>query len=124
MGGETVVKSYKVALGKNPFGPKRQEGDNKTPEGLYMIDKHNSKSSFHLSLHISYPSAADRERALRDGVRPGGDIMIHGIKNGLGWIGPFHRLSDWTQGCIAVTNREIEEIYTLVSDGTPIELQP
>lgn len=124
MKGKTVLKSYKVALGKNPVGPKKQEGDNKTPEGSYIIDRHDSKSSFHLSLHISYPSEADREQAIRSGVRPGGDIMIHGIKNGMGWIGPLHRLVDWTQGCIAVTNREIEEIYALVLDGTSIDLQP
>lgn len=123
MSGNSVVKSYAVALGKNPVGQKRQEGDNKTPEGRYIIDRHNPKSSFHLSLHISYPSTADQERAQRDGVRPGGDIMIHGLKNGMGWIGRLHRLTDWTQGCIAVTNGEIEEIYSLVPDGTPIEIE-
>lgn len=123
MSGDAVVKSYRVALGKDPVGHKKQEGDNRTPEGKYVIDKHNPNSSFHLSLHISYPSAADRERAGRDGVRPGGDIMIHGLKNGMGWIGPLHRMTDWTQGCIAVTNEEIEEIYSLVADGTPIEIQ-
>lgn len=124
MKGELVLKSYKVALGRNPIGPKRQEGDKKTPEGSYIIDRHDPKSSFHLSLHISYPSAADHEQALHRGVRPGGDIMIHGIRSGMGWIGPLHRLADWTQGCIAVTNREIEEIYAIVPDGTPIDLQP
>lgn len=125
MAGSNVLKSYKVALGRNPIGPKKQEGDKKTPEGSYIIDSHNSKSSFHLSLHISYPSASDREKALRNGVQPGGgDIMIHGLKSGMGWIGPFHRLIDWTQGCIAVTNQEIEEIYALVPDGPPIDIQP
>lgn len=124
LAGQTEIKSYKVSLGKNPVGPKRQKGDNKTPEGSYIIDKHSPKSSFHFSLHISYPSATDRERAQRAGVNPGGDIMIHGIKNGMGWIGSLHRWVDWTQGCIAVTNEEIEEIYALVSDGTPIEIQP
>ncbi len=124
MKGKTVLKSYKVALGRNPIGPKRQEGDNKTPEGSYIIDRRDPKSSFHRSLHISYPSAADREQAHRRGVRPGGDIMIHGIKNGMGWIGPLHRLADWTAGCIAVTNPEIEEVYAIVPDRTPIDLQP
>ncbi len=124
MRGQTVLKTYKVALGRNPIGPKRQEGDNKTPEGSYLIDKHDPKSLFHRSLHISYPSATDREQAFRRGVRPGGDIMIHVIKNGLGWIGPLHRLADWTAGCIAVTNQEIEEIYAVLPDGTPIDLQP
>lgn len=114
MKGSTVVKSYKVALGRVPVGPKRREGDKKTPEGSYVIDKHNPNSSFHLALHISYPSRADNDLALSGGFRPGGDIMIHGIRNGMGWIGPLHRLVDWTQGCVAVTNREIEEIYALV----------
>lgn len=118
-----VIKSYKVALGRNPVGHKEREGDNKTPEGSYIIDKHNPKSAFHLSLHISYPSKSDRERAQRVGVRPGGDIMIHGLKNGLGWIGALHRFADWTQGCIAVTDKEIEEISAAVPDGTPIEIQ-
>ena len=120
---DRVLKTYKVALGGNPIGPKIKEGDGKTPEGLYIIDRHNTNSSFHRSLHISYPSAFDRERALRSGARPGGDIMIHGIKNGLGWIGSLHRLADWTQGCIAVTDKEIEEISAAVPDGTPIEIQ-
>jgi murein L,D-transpeptidase YafK len=118
-----VLKTYKVALGRNPIGPKIKAGDGKTPEGLYIIDRHNPNSSFHLSLHISYPSDADRNRAYRAGASPGGDIMIHGLKNGLGWIGPLHRLVDWTQGCIAVTDKEIDEIAALVPDGTPIEIQ-
>lgn len=100
LAGETTVKDYEVSLGKNPVGPKKQEGDNKTPEGSYIIDKHNPNSSFHLSLHISYPSAADREHAQREGARPGGDIMIHGIRNGLGWIGSLHRIKDWTQAVL------------------------
>ncbi len=124
LSGGQELKSYKVALGGNPTGPKIKEGDGKTPEGLYLIDKHNPASSFHLSLHISYPSESDRQRARRHGVRPGGDIMIHGIKNGLGFIGSLHRLVNWTQGCIAVTNTEIEEIYKAVPDGTPIEIRP
>ena len=124
MSNNYVVKTYKVAIGSNPIGPKRQEGDGKTPEGLYIIDRRNPKSSCYRSLHISYPSAKDIEYARRAGVRPGGDIMIHGILNGLGWIGPFHRLFDWTGGCIAVTNKEIEEIWQMVPDGMPIELRP
>ncbi len=124
MKGQTVIRTYKVALGRDPIGSKRQEGDNKTPEGSYIINRHDPRSSFHRSLHISYPSAADREQALPRGVRPGGDIMIHGIKNGMGWIGSLHRLADWTAGCIAVTNQEIEEIYAIVPDGTPGDLQP
>lgn len=124
MSNNQVLKTYKVALGGHPIGPKSQEGDGKTPEGLYVIDRHNPNSSFHLSLHVSYPSPDDLVAAQRAGVRPGGDIMIHGTRNGLGWLGSFHRLIDWTQGCIAVTNTEIEEIWALVPDGTPIEIRP
>jgi murein L,D-transpeptidase YafK len=119
-----VLKIYKVALGSQPIGAKVQEGDGRTPEGKYFIDRRNPRSSYHRSLHISYPSLQDTEKAQRAGIRPGGDIMIHGIRNGLGWIGYLHRIFDWTQGCIAVTNSEIEEIWSLVADGTPIEINP
>jgi murein L,D-transpeptidase YafK len=119
-----AVAVYKVALGSEPVGPKEREGDGRTPEGDYLIDSRNSRSHYHLSLHISYPNPADRERARQRGVSPGGDIMIHGLPNGLGWIGPAHRLRDWTQGCIAVTNAEIEEIWKLVPLGTPVKIQP
>jgi murein L,D-transpeptidase YafK len=119
-----VLRTYDVALGANPVGPKKEEGDGKTPEGLYSIDSRNLNSSFHLSLHVSYPSTKDIENAQRAGVRPGGDIMLHGVRNGFEWIGSLHLLADWTQGCIAVTNEEIEEIWFLVSDGIPIEIRP
>ncbi len=121
---EKAIKTYKVALGRNPVGPKEKEGDNKTPEGIYTIDRRNMKSHYHVSLHISYPGPGDIERARRIGVDPGGDITIHGIKDGYGWIGDFHRIFDWTNGCIAVTNEEIEEIERLVPDGTPVEIRP
>lgn len=119
-----VIKSYKVALGRNPEGAKEKEGDNKTPEGVYTIDTRNTKSSYHLALHISYPNAQDIQRAKQEGVSPGGSIMIHGIRNGLGWIGKFHRRLDWTKGCVAVTNDEIDEIGKLVTNGTPVEIRP
>ncbi len=119
-----VLRTYRIALGPDPVGPKLREGDGKTPEGLYVIDSRNAQSGYHRALHISYPSAADVDRARRAGVKPGGDIMIHGIRNGFGWLGPLHRMTDWTQGCIAVTNSEIEEIWAAVPDGTPIELRP
>jgi len=119
-----VVKTYRIALGGNPEGPKEKEGDNKTPEGTYTIDGRNRKSGYHLSLHISYPNEKDRKRAKELGVSPGGQIMIHGIKNGFGWIGALHTYHNWTQGCIAVTNEEIEEIAALVPDGTPVEIRP
>ncbi len=118
------IKTYKVALGKNPVGPKVKTGDGRTPEGIYSIDGRNPNSAFHLALHISYPNAADKAWAKSLGVPPGGDIMIHGIKNRLGWLGSLHRLLDWTQGCIAVTNTEIEEIWKTVPDGTLVEIVP
>jgi murein L,D-transpeptidase YafK len=119
-----VIKTYKIALGGNPEGPKERQGDNKTPEGTYTIDSRNRNSKYHLSLHVSYPNEKDRRRAKELGVPPGGDIMIHGIKNGFGWIGDFHTEVDWTKGCIAVTDEEIEEIDKLVPDGTIVEIRP
>ncbi|OGW39947.1 MAG: hypothetical protein A2X58_04410 [Nitrospirae bacterium GWC2_56_14] len=119
-----AVRTYHIALGRNPVGHKLREGDKRTPEGIYVVDGRNANSAYHRSLHISYPSTTDIQQARRSGVSPGGNIMIHGIRNGFGWIGPFHRLFDWTQGCIAVTNEEIEEIWTFVSNGTTIELLP
>jgi murein L,D-transpeptidase YafK len=124
MAGAQIIKTYRIALGGTPIGPKQVEGDGKTPEGRYVIDSRNPKSSFYKSLHLSYPSASDIAHAATLGKRLGGDIMIHGIKNGLGWVGRLHRMSDWTQGCIAVTDAEIEEIWVSVADGTPIEIRP
>ncbi|MFL6313390.1 MAG: murein L,D-transpeptidase family protein [Terriglobales bacterium] len=122
--GGKVLKTYKVALGSAPVGPKRVEGDHKTPEGDYVIDAKNPQSQFHLSLHISYPSAADRERARSVGQSPGGAIMIHGLAKPFAYLGPLHRQTDWTDGCIAVTNTEIEEIWKLVPVGTRVEIRP
>ena len=119
-----VVKVYRVALGSEPAGDKQRQGDGRTPEGRYRIDRRNAKSQYHLSLHIDYPDAAHRERARRLGASPGGDIFIHGLPNGYAWLGAAHRRHDWTAGCIAVTNDEIEEIWALVRDGTPIEIRP
>jgi murein L,D-transpeptidase YafK len=124
LNGERVIKSYGIAIGRGGLSPKQQQGDRRTPEGVYEIDRHNRNSGFHRALHISYPNEADRERAQMLGVSPGAEIMIHGITNGFGWMGPRHRISDWTDGCIAVTNREIEEIWSLVPDGTPVEIRP
>ena len=118
------LKSYRVALGRNPIGAKEQEGDMKTPEGVYWIDWRNSESDYHLSLHVTYPSEQDTARAAERGVNAGFDIMIHGIKNGGGWIGAFHRMHDWTAGCIALTDEEIEELYRVTPDWTPIEIKP
>jgi tetratricopeptide (TPR) repeat protein len=121
---DKVLKTYKIALGGNPNGPKERQGDNKTPEGTYIIDSRNKDSRYHLSLHISYPNKKDKKRAKELGVSPGGDIMIHGIKNGFSWIGNFHTERDWTNGCIAVTDEEIEEIDKLVPNGTIVEIRP
>ena len=119
LSGESIVRTYRIALGREPAGPKERAGDGRTPEGRYSIDRRNPKSGYHRSLHISYPNEADRERARAAGVDPGGDIMIHGLPNGAA-----SREGDWTQGCIAVTDAEIEEIWDLVCDGTSIEIYP
>lgn len=119
-----VIKTYKIALGGNPVGRKERQGDNKTPEGTYTIDSRNRDSGYHLSLHISYPNEKDKMRAKELGVSPGGDIMIHGIKNGLSSVGASHAEVDWTKGCIAVTDEEMEEIYKLVPNGTIVEIRP
>lgn len=121
--GDTPLKSYRVALGSAPRGHKEREGDGRTPEGVYRIDWRNSQSAFHLSLRISYPDDADRARARELGVPPGGDIMIHGMRNGLGWLGRLHLLWDWTNGCIAVTDGEVREIWRAVPIGTVIEIR-
>lgn len=119
-----VLKTYRIALGGNPNGPKERQGDNKTPEGTYFIDSRNKDSRYHISLHISYPNERDRKRAKERGVSPGGDIMIHGIKNGYSSVGELHTEYDWTKGCIAVTDEEIEEIERFVPNGTLVEIRP
>ena len=119
-----VLKSYSVALGRNPVGSKTRVGDHRTPEGDYIIDWRNPQSKFHLSLHISYPNTTDIANARRAGAEPGGEIMIHGIQNGLGWLGRWHRFIDWTDGCVAVTDAEMDQVWKAVPDGTPIEIRP
>ena len=119
-----VIKSYKVALGGDPIGPKTRQGDHKTPEGVYVLDSRNAHSQFYKSIHISYPNAEQRAAARRNGVSPGGDVYVHGLPRGFGYVGAAHRLKDWTDGCIAVTNEEIDEIWAAVPDGTPIEIRP
>ena len=119
-----VLRTYKVALGGSPVGAKEQQGDHKTPEGHYVLDRRNAKSRFYKSIHVSYPSERDKQKASEVGVSAGGDIMIHGLPNGFGWLGATHRAQDWTDGCVAVTNAEMDEIWGLVPDGTPIEIRP
>lgn len=119
------IRSYMVSLGKMPEGDKRKEGDNKTPEGKYIIESRNDKSDYHLSLRISYPNASDKYRASKAGVKPGGAIMIHGMPNGQSWkTWKYNKTKDWTNGCIAVYNDEIREIWNLVDNGTPIIIRP
>lgn len=122
--GAMPLKLYRVALGRVPVGPKREEGDHRTPEGSYTIDRRKVDSDFHLALHISYPNPEDVAQAASRGVSAGSDIMIHGLPNGSGWIGVLHRRKDWTDGCVAVTDQEIEEIWRTVPDGIVVEIRP
>lgn len=116
--GSEVLKSYRIKLGGNPIGHKQFEGDGKTPEGAYFINFKNPRSEFHLSLKISYPNEADRAHAALLGKNPGGDIFIHG--------GPNRKVGrrDWTAGCIAVTDKQMEEVYSMVKTGVPIFIKP
>lgn len=122
--GKNLIKTYRIALGGNPLGHKEQEGDSRTPEGRYIIDAKNPWSSFHLSLRISYPNRRDQAAARRRGVSPGGAIMIHGTPGSLATLTAAGFYPDWTAGCIAVTNKDIEEIYAKIRNGTPIVIKP
>ena len=119
-----VLHVSQVALSTVPVGAKERNGDHKVPEGLYRIDYKNPASQFHLALHVSYPNQADRTHAKSLGVDPGGEIEIHGLAKQYAWLGSLHRKYDWTNGCIAVTNTEIEEIYPMVPVGTRVEIKP
>lgn len=122
--GGLAVRTFDVALGQNPLGAKERIGDFRTPEGLYAIDGRNPFSKYHKGLHISYPNAADLARAQTMGVTAGGDVMIHGLPNGEGAMGSDHRAYDWTNGCVAVTDEEIDEIWNAVPAGTPVRIKP
>ncbi|MGP5541168.1 L,D-transpeptidase family protein [Psychrobacter celer] len=117
-----VIKTYAIALGDNPVGHKQQEGDERTPTGDYTLDYKNEHSIAYRSIHISYPNATDSARARNKGVNPGSDIMIHGQMNGFGHLAWLNQQRDWTNGCIAVTNDEMDEIMALVAIDTPIEI--
>ena len=118
------VREYRVSLGRNPKGHKLYEGDNRTPEGRYELDWRNANSDFHKSIHISYPNEEDRYLAQSWGLDPGSSIMIHGLPNEAGdWAFAYEGL-DWTDGCIAVSNQDMDEIWELVPLGTPIEIRP
>ena len=122
--GGKLLKTYRIALGTNPIGDKQFEGDRKTPEGIYFINGKNPNSGYHKNLGISYPNALDITEAKILGKPTGGDIKIHGMRNGFSYLGFFHRLTDWTHGCIAVTDAEIDELYAHTPIGTPIEIRP
>ena len=123
--GADTLKAYRVSFGAAPDdGHKQREGDERTPEGTYALDWRNAESCCYRSLHVSYPDPEDVARARAEAVSPGGMIMIHGLTNGLGWLGRLHRFADWTDGCIAVTNPEMAEIWDAVPNGTPIEIRP
>jgi murein L,D-transpeptidase YafK len=119
-----LLRTYLVALGQQPVGDKVRKGDNRTPEGIFRIEARNPQSRYHRALRISYPDAAHLARARALGVQAGGDIMIHGLPARQAWVGAAHRDFDWTEGCIAVTNREIDEIWRVVGVGTPIQIKP
>ncbi|MFD2265398.1 murein L,D-transpeptidase family protein [Lacibacterium aquatile] len=118
------VRSYSVSVGRGGLEPKRREGDKLTPEGRYFIESRNAASDYHLALKVSYPTELQVAEASAQGWSAGSEIMIHGLRNGFGWIGTWHRRRDWTLGCIAVTDPEIEEIWRVVADGTPVEILP
>lgn len=119
-----ILKSYHVVFGANPHGHKQQEGDQRTPEGRYALDYKKADSAYYKAIRISYPNREDTAKARKRGVSPGGQIMIHGQKNGRSWLAPFARFFNWTDGCIAVTDAEMEEIWQAVKVGTPIEILP
>jgi murein L,D-transpeptidase YafK len=118
------LKSYRIALGGQPIGAKGARGDQRTPEGLYTVKRRTKPTEFHGALVISYPNADDLARARAARVRPGGGIEIHGLRDGFGWLGAAHSFFDWTDGCIAVTNSEMDELLRAVPDGTPLEILP
>ena len=125
MNGPTVLREYRIALGKNPVGQKQQEGDSRTPEGNYVLDWRNPASRFFRSLHVSYPTPEQLRTAKLSGINPGGEIMIHGQPSS--WVERIHLgfdRSDWTDGCIAVENQDMLEIWSMVADGTPITIKP
>lgn len=122
MSGNKAIKIYHIALGDSPIGHKRQEGDERTPTGNYKLDYKNENSSYHRSIHISYPNATDKAQAKKRGISAGGDIMIHGQKNGFGHLAALTQKRDWTDGCIAVTNEDMDKIMTVYKAGMAIEI--
>jgi murein L,D-transpeptidase YafK len=118
------IAAFHIALGSNPIGHKQRQGDGRTPEGRYTLDARNEHSKYYKSLHVSYPNAADHARAQRSGISPGGDIMIHGQPNGWEKYESATQTKNWTLGCIALTNEDMDIVWTSVPAGTPIEIDP
>jgi murein L,D-transpeptidase YafK len=124
MHGETVLRSYRVALGLNPVGPKEQEGDSRTPEGHYLLTRRNPRSEYFLSIQVSYPNDRDMQRARRNRLSPGGSVMIHGLPNELRREPTYYEKRDWTDGCIAVSDSDMLEIWLMTPPDTPIDILP
>jgi murein L,D-transpeptidase YafK len=120
---QQALRGYDVALGRGGLGPKLRDGDGKTPEGLYRVRAKLKTSAFHLALKLDYPSREDIAKAKQRGDAPGGDIEIHGLRDAVGWIGGWHRTFDWTNGCIALTNDEMDELWRTVPEGTAVEIK-
>ncbi|RCU50468.1 hypothetical protein DU002_08580 [Corallincola holothuriorum] len=120
--GSRLIREFDVALGANPKGHKQQEGDERTPEGRYQLDYIKEDSSFYRAMHVSYPNELDKQTAKERGVSPGGLIMVHGQRNRLGWLSLLSQRFNWTNGCIAITNDEMDEFLTLVPVGTVIDI--
>jgi murein L,D-transpeptidase YafK len=124
MRGGAQLASFPVTFGGQPTGHKKERGDQRTPEGNYVLDYKNSNSKYYKSIHISYPNRQDRIDAVRRGVDPGDDIMIHGQLNGWQWASPIVQLFSWTDGCIALSNRNMDRVWRAIEPGTPIEIRP
>ncbi|MCC7517137.1 MAG: L,D-transpeptidase family protein [Pseudomonadales bacterium] len=122
--GQQVMASYQIALGRNPVGAKNCRGDFKTPEGRYKIVGRNPNSNYYRSLQLNYPNAEDVAHAQKLGCDPGSNIVIHGLENGYDWVGRTHRSVDWTSGCVAVTNQEMDRLWQITPVGTPVEIRP
>lgn len=119
-----VLASYSVVFGANPKGHKQQQGDERTPEGRYFLDYKKADSAFHKAIRISYPNAKDIESARKRGVDPGGSVMVHGQKNGFAWASFIARYFNWTNGCIALANADMDAVWEAVDAGTPIDIKP
>lgn len=119
-----AMETMTVSLGKQPVGHKQKEGDNRTPEGVYRIIEHKRDSAFYRALRLNYPTVAQSANATAQGINPGSDIMIHGLPNGLGQLGRLHRWADWTRGCVALTDGEIDWLYRATADQTLVQILP